>query len=163
MLNQKQKENKSTKKIHLIALSLLIPVFIVLEFAALFVPIVSGFAAYPLKTIQCGHPPYVASSFAASYTYTKPGDGFYRGPGVFTKAEDYYCTESEVQKAGYKPRVWGSDACRTFNNGQTSCAEGKNALDSIFYFATLLLIASGILSYIISILVVKHKRSKSKN
>lgn len=155
MASQKQQKARKTKKVLLLALALLLPTIFLVEFVLLFTPFVSGFAAYPLKTIQCGHPPYIANSFAAGFSYTKPGDGFYRGPDTLTTLKDYYCTEAEVQKAGYKPNIWGEQQCHFTQQGQEMrCLTGKDATDIIVRFIVILIIVSGLLSYAIAFGIV---------
>lgn len=62
--------------------------------------VVVGFvwAPYLVAWARCGHRPAIASSFAASYAYTLPGDRFY-GPKLFD--DGYPCSAEAAEAAGY--------------------------------------------------------------
>lgn len=156
-MSVKKQKNNTLKKRVLLTSSLLLPVFFILELIALVTPTVSGFAAYPLKTLQCGHPPYIANSFAAGYSYTKPGDGNYQGPDTLTQPGDFYCSEPEVQKAGYRPDIWGEEPCRSYPQGKTYCAVGDDGFDIIIGYVGSLIIVSGLLSYVIALIILKKR------
>jgi hypothetical protein len=156
MVNQKQKKVKNTKKLHFIALILFFPIFFLLELVSLYMPIVGGFAAFPLKAVECGHQPYIANRFAGSYSYTKPGDALYHGPDIFTQSKDYYCTEAEVRKAGNKPYIW-TERCQSSRRVQpVGCESGGNGFDAIVPFFTILIAISVVLSYLLSSQVTKR-------
>ena len=58
-----------------------------------------GTIPFAYATIKCGHRPITATSFAAAYSYSRPGDPGY-GPGPFV--DHYYCTELEAIAGGYR-------------------------------------------------------------
>lgn len=103
---------------------------------------------FPLKTLECGNQPYIASDFAASYSYRKPGDGLYRGPDIFTQPDEYYCSEADVKAAGYRPYVWGDERCRNTGNG-THCASGGNGFTAMVPYMIGLIIMSVPISTVI--------------
>jgi hypothetical protein len=159
MVNQKQ---KNTKRPYFLTLLLFLPIFFILELISLYTPIVRGFAAFPLKTIECGHQPYVANRLAGSNSYTKPGDDLYHGPDIFTKPRDYYCTEAEVQKGGSTPYLW-ADQCESSRQTQPAqCSYDSSSIDATVSFFTILVVISGLLSYVISLQIVKQKKTTSK-
>lgn len=159
MVNQKQ---KNTKRPYLLALFIFLPIFFVLEFISLSLPIVGGIATFPIKTIECGHQPYVANRFAGSNSYTKPGDALYHGPDIFTKPRDYYCTEAEVQKGGSVPYLWDDKCQSTRHNQPVYCYPDGDGFGSTVTFFTILVVISGLLSYVISLQIVKRKKATSK-
>ena len=71
---------------------------VVIYLVALVAPFVSTMARYPLHVIRCGHPPVVATTFAAGYTYTVPGSPSY----AVTFLDDHlFCTAGEAAAAGF--------------------------------------------------------------
>jgi hypothetical protein len=161
MVKQKQKI-KRTNKHYILILIIFFPTFFILEYLSLFMPVVGGFAAFPIKTIQCGHQPYIVNRFAGLHSYTKPGDGLYRGPDVFTKSRDYYCTEAQAQKAGNKPSLW-LDQCKSSQHSQTArCIPNGDGFDAIAPFFITLTIISGTISYIVSLQFIKQKMKSKK-
>lgn len=157
------KEHKNTKKRYLLTLLLFLPIFFILELISLSTPIVRGFAAFPLKTIECGHQPYIANRFAGSNSYTIPGDALYHGPDIFTNpSEDYYCTEAEVRKGGSTPYLW-ADKCESLRQTQPAyCSPDGEGVNSTTSFFTIVVVVSGLLSYTLSWLMTKQKKTTSK-
>ena len=70
----------------------------VLYLVALFVPVISLYAWYPLYILKCGHRPIIASTFAASNSYVTPESPHYDLSPFDT---EFFCTESEAEKNGY--------------------------------------------------------------
>lgn len=62
----------------------------------------TGIISYGVMTVWCFRPPVVATKFAASYHYFRPGQTGY-GPHAFAQ---YYCTEHDAQNAGFNPSSW---------------------------------------------------------
>lgn len=59
----------------------------------------SPYIRYQQAVIACGHPPVIATNFAAGYTYDLPGDPGY-GPNIFN--DRYYCSTNDAEAAGYR-------------------------------------------------------------
>jgi hypothetical protein len=71
---------------------------VVIYLVALVAPFASTMARYPLHIIHCGHPPVVATTFAAAYTYKEPGSPSY----AVTPLDDrLFCTAEEAAAAGF--------------------------------------------------------------
>ena len=77
--------------------ALLILLFIYI--AAIFTPVISPFARFPLYIVGCGKLPVIASGYSRSYR--TPNDGQVYGVSVLT--ESFYCSEADAKAAGYKP------------------------------------------------------------
>ncbi|MBW6433820.1 hypothetical protein KZ829_08740 [Actinoplanes hulinensis] len=69
---------------------------------ACFIPGIAPFARYPLYVVKCGGRPIIATTFAAANSYWVPGDPGYT---VHFFVDDYFCTETEAQAAGYRRRA----------------------------------------------------------
>lgn len=65
---------------------------------ALFLPVVSPYARYPIHYLRCGGPPIIGTTFAAAFVYHLPGDEDYQVDPLVT---DYFCTEEEARQAGF--------------------------------------------------------------
>lgn len=146
-----KKNQKNTKKVHIFTLLLFLPIFFLLTLVSIFMPIVSGFAAFPFKTIQCGHQPYVADRLAGVNSYTIPGDSLYHGPNIFTKSDDLFCTEAAAQKVGLSPDTWSERCESSLKPRQSSrCTPGGDGFDSSFTLFAILIVTAGLLSYIVA-------------
>lgn len=64
----------------------------------------SGKLQYGFAHLRCGGAPIAASRFMASYSYYLPTDSLYR-PNIFS---EYFCTEAEAQKNGFRRSVLSS-------------------------------------------------------
>lgn len=87
------KKIKETQKRWLVAVGVAVIAYIL----SLFIPYVSNITKYPYYFVKCGGQPITASKFAASYTYTVPGDRAYEAFDT-----NYFCNESEAQSAGFR-------------------------------------------------------------
>ena len=154
-------KQKSKRKLYFLAVALFLPILVVLEFLLSYTPVISSYAQYPVRTVQCGHLPYLKLNFAGDSSYTTPGDANYRGPDIFTHWDDFYCNESEVQKAGARSNDWGEQSCKSVN-GEYKCKAAKDGYDIIFGFITILVLVSGVLSYLVSLQIIKHGSKETK-
>lgn len=64
---------------------------------------ISMYSKYPLYIIKCGKLPIIASRFAASNSYSMPGDTSYY---VSALNDEYFCTEAEAQSTNYRRAPW---------------------------------------------------------
>ncbi|HEX6461709.1 MAG TPA: hypothetical protein VFZ58_00355 [Candidatus Saccharimonadales bacterium] len=66
---------------------------------SLFVPFISPYTRYPVYIVICGgRLPLIGTSFAAAYSYTRPGDWDYQ----LTPFDDHlFCNDEQAQAAGF--------------------------------------------------------------
>ncbi|AHB41988.1 hypothetical protein RAAC3_TM7C00001G0120 [Candidatus Saccharibacteria bacterium RAAC3_TM7_1] len=133
--------------------------FFVIYLISLFLPFASGYAAFPLKIIQCGHQPYITSNFMGDYTYTKPGDGLYAGPDIFTQGSDLYCNKQDVEERGYSLHS-RPERCHTNADQLTECASGGDGYWSIFTFVMIIIVISLAIAYLLTPNLLKAKLKK---
>ncbi|GAA2389515.1 hypothetical protein [Nonomuraea africana] len=65
---------------------------------ALFTPLTTGMASYPIEVVRCGGLPVVATGFAAAMAFDRPGDDTY---SVTPLGDTYFCTAKEAEAADY--------------------------------------------------------------
>ena len=76
-----------------LAMVILLPVTLVVGFPA---------ATWGLNAARCGRRPAIASTFAAAYSYSLPGDDDYF-PSILNNT--YFCTAQEAEKGGFNRTV----------------------------------------------------------
>ncbi|HWZ65195.1 MAG TPA: hypothetical protein VNX65_00170 [Patescibacteria group bacterium] len=68
----------------------------------LFVPLVSSYTKYPLYVVRCGGLPIAGTHLASARgTYSLPGEMSWYTFFWAWLFEDYFCSETEAQAAGY--------------------------------------------------------------
>jgi hypothetical protein len=92
MFKEKNKNGKQRRWLGVLA------ILLILYGVSLFVPLISPFSRYPLFVIYCRKLPIEASNFAASNSYSLPGDRTYR---IDPFIDNYFCTEKQAQAAGF--------------------------------------------------------------
>lgn len=94
------KKGSKKKKIVIVVSVLVVLAFILLVFVS------TNIMAFAYNTIRCGKMPVEASNFAASYSYSLPGDKDYEyGTGVLASYYDF-CTEAEAEAEGYSRSIF---------------------------------------------------------
>jgi hypothetical protein len=99
----------------------------------LLVGILSGILPYAAAYVGCLKAPVVASTFAASYSYTLPGEFGY-GPVPF--ASSYYCSQAEAEKAGFQHSPLTEGGRAELAQQATKEASNKGSLDFTMYIPT---------------------------
>lgn len=123
-------------------------VLIILYVVSLFMPFAHGYSTFPLAFVKCGFKePYIASSFLNGQTYSTPGDGYYFGPNIFTRWDDYYCTSKEAERAGFSDYSWGKESCKYYDDtNHTLCIDGKSGYIAMVPYFVLLLFAATVIT-----------------
>lgn len=94
---------------------------------------VSGIFPYAAAYVGCLRAPVSTSKFAASYSYTLPGELGY-GPSSF--GQSYYCTEAEAEAAGFHHNPLTEGGRAKLTQLATEEPSDKGSLDFTMYIPT---------------------------
>lgn len=159
MVTNNSKVRSTEINVKLLTLYLLFPIFLTLGYISTYLPVVGGLASFPLKSVQCGHEPFITKTFAGSRSYTIPGDRLYGGPNIFTQSSNYYCDESELVKDGYAAMTWKEQCQSTNRNQPVECNSNSDSFSAVLPFFLGLIFLSTLVAYFISVLLIEKRWS----